>query len=43
VFSAGIAAGAKEPEAARALIQFLSSQATTATIIRSGLEPMGLR
>jgi molybdate transport system substrate-binding protein len=40
VFSAGIAVGAKEPEAARALIQFLASRAATSTIIRTGLEPM---
>ena len=40
VFSAGIAVGAKEPEAARALIKFLASGAATATIIRTGLEPM---
>src|SRR6266478_1991277 len=40
VFSAGIAVGAKEPEAARALIKFLVSGAATATIIRTGLEPM---
>ncbi len=40
VFSAGIAVGAKEPEAARALIKFLASEAATSTIIRTGLEPM---
>ena len=40
VFSAGIAMGAKEPEAARALITFLASGAATATIIRTGLEPI---
>jgi molybdate transport system substrate-binding protein len=40
VFSAGIAVGAKEPEAARTLIKFLASGAATATIIRTGLEPM---
>ena len=40
VFSAGIAVGAKEPDAARALIQYPASPDATATIIRTGLEPM---
>jgi len=40
VFSAGIAAGATEPEAARALIRFLASEAATSTITRAGREPM---
>lgn len=40
VFSAGIAAGSKEPEAARALIKFLSSPAAAPVITRSGLEPV---
>ena len=39
VFSAGIAAGAKEPEAGRALIRFLMSAAAAAEIEKSGLEP----
>jgi molybdate transport system substrate-binding protein len=40
VFSAGIAAGAKEPDAARALIKFLSSPAAAPAIAKSALEPM---
>jgi len=40
VFSAGIAVGAKEPEAAKALIAFLASPAATAAIKKSGLEPV---
>ncbi len=39
VFSAGIAAGAKEPEAGRALIRFLASPAAGAAVEKSGLEP----
>jgi molybdate transport system substrate-binding protein len=41
VFSAGIAgAVSKEPEAGRALIQFLASPAARDTIVKSGLEPI---
>jgi molybdate transport system substrate-binding protein len=40
VFSAGIAAGAKEPDAARALIKFFTSPAAAPTITKSGLEPV---
>jgi molybdate transport system substrate-binding protein len=40
VFSAGVAAGAKEPDAARALIKCLASPAATAAIKKSGLEPV---
>jgi len=40
VFSAGVAVGAKEPAAARALIQFLASPAAVHAIIQSGLEPV---
>ena len=40
VFSAGIAAGARAPEAARALIRFLASEAARPAIARSGLEPV---
>ena len=40
VFSAGVAAGAKHPEAARALIKFLSSSAVVPAITKSGLEPV---
>jgi molybdate transport system substrate-binding protein len=39
VFSAGVAVNAKEPEAGRALIRFLSSATAAATIEKSGLEP----
>ena len=39
VFSAGVAVGAKNPDAARALIQFLSSPAAFPAITKSGLEP----
>ena len=41
VFSAGIAAGAKEPEAGRALIRFLTSPGAASAIEKSGLEPSG--
>jgi molybdate transport system substrate-binding protein len=40
VFSAGIAAVSKEPEAGRALIKFLASPAARETIVNSGLEPI---
>jgi len=40
VFSAGIAAGAKEPDAARALIKFLASPAAVSAIAKSALDPM---
>jgi molybdate transport system substrate-binding protein len=40
VFSAGIAAGAKTPDAARALITFLASAAGAPAITKSGMEPM---
>ncbi|MDF0581575.1 substrate-binding domain-containing protein [Bradyrhizobium yuanmingense] len=39
-FSAGIATGAKEPEAGRALINFLASPAAHDAIIASGMEPI---
>ena len=39
VFAAGIATGAKEPEAGRALINFLASPASAAAITKSGMEP----
>lgn len=41
VFSAGVAAGSREPEAARALIRFLTSTAAAPAIVESGMEPMG--
>jgi molybdate transport system substrate-binding protein len=40
VFSAGIASASKEPDAGKALIQFFASPAASATIIKSGLEPI---
>jgi len=40
VFSAGVATGSKQPEAAKALINFLASAAAKKTIIDSGLEPI---
>jgi molybdate transport system substrate-binding protein len=40
VFSAGIAVGAKEPEAARALLNFLASPVAAAAITKSGLDPV---
>jgi molybdate transport system substrate-binding protein len=43
VFSAGIAAGAREPDAARALLRFLSSPAAAPAITKSGLEPVTAR
>ena len=39
VYAAAIVAGSKEPEASRRLIAFLSSDATTAAIKKSGMEP----
>jgi molybdate transport system substrate-binding protein len=40
VFSAGVAAGAKEPDAGRALIKFLASPVAAPAIRKSGLEPV---
>jgi molybdate transport system substrate-binding protein len=40
VFAAGIAAGAKQPEAARALVRFLSSPEALPAIEKSGLDPI---
>jgi molybdate transport system substrate-binding protein len=40
VFSAGVAAVAQEPEAAKALIRFLASPAAAPIVTRTGLEPM---
>jgi len=39
VYSAGIAVGAKEPDAAKALLDFFASPAAVAAITKSGLEP----
>ena len=43
IFSAGIPTTAKQPEAAKALIQWLASPAAHAAIKKSGLEPMKSR
>jgi molybdate transport system substrate-binding protein len=40
IFSAAVVAGAREPAAAKALIDFLSSTSAAAAIRESGLEPM---
>jgi molybdate transport system substrate-binding protein len=40
VFSAGIAVGAREPEAARALIRFFTARESAPVISRTGLEPV---
>jgi molybdate transport system substrate-binding protein len=40
VFSAGVAAGASKPDAARALIKFLASPAAVPAIRKSGLDPV---
>ena len=41
VFSAGIAANARQPEAARALIAFLASPEAREVLRKTGVEPMG--
>lgn len=43
VFSAGIVAGGKAPDAARALIAYLASPAAAAAITKAGLEPANAR
>jgi molybdate transport system substrate-binding protein len=40
IFSAGIVVGAREPDAAKALITFLASPAAAAVIRESGMDPM---
>ena len=40
VFSAGVAVGAKEPDAARALIAYLASPAAAPAIAKTGMEPL---
>jgi molybdate transport system substrate-binding protein len=40
VFSAGIAAGAKDPEAGKALLKFFASAQALPVIVQTGLEPM---
>jgi molybdate transport system substrate-binding protein len=42
VYSAGIAANAKEPEAARALVTFLASPASADAVKKSGMDPIAL-
>ena len=42
VFSAGIAAGSKEPEAGKALIKFLASPEAREEIVKSGMEPIAM-
>jgi molybdate transport system substrate-binding protein len=41
VFSAGVVAGSREPEAARSLIRFLASPPAASAIADSGMEPIG--
>jgi molybdate transport system substrate-binding protein len=43
VFSAGVAVGARNPDAARALIRALASPEAAPAITRSGLEPITRR
>jgi molybdate transport system substrate-binding protein len=43
VFSAGVAAGAKDPDTARALIRFLASSEAIPVITKAGLEPVAHR
>jgi molybdate transport system substrate-binding protein len=41
IFSAGVVRGAKHPELARELLEFYRSPGASATITRTGLEPIG--
>lgn len=41
VFAAGVVSGAKQPEAGKALIDFLASPASAVAITKSGMEPAG--
>ena len=43
LFSAGVAVGAREPQAARALIKFFTSPAVAPAIKKTGLEPVASR
>jgi molybdate transport system substrate-binding protein len=43
VFSAGVAVGAKKPDAARTLIKFLASPAVAPAIKKTGLEPVAYK
>ena len=40
MFSAGVATGAKEPEAAAALIKFLAAPSGAAVIAKTGMQPV---
>jgi len=40
VFSAGVAAGSKNVDAARALIRFLASSEAARTVAKTGMEPI---
>jgi molybdate transport system substrate-binding protein len=40
VFSAGVSATSKEPDAAKSLIKFLSSQQAAPVLVKSGLDPV---
>jgi molybdate transport system substrate-binding protein len=40
IFCAGLATGAREPEAARALIRYLASAEAAPVLVRTGLEPI---
>ena len=43
VFSAGVVSGAKQPEAARALVKFLASPSAASAVIKAGMEPIAPR
>jgi molybdate transport system substrate-binding protein len=43
VFSAGIVADSREPDAGRALIRFLASPFAASAIVESGMEPIGTK
>ena len=43
MFSAAVAAGSKEADAGRRLIEFLASEGASAAIQQSGMEPLGRR
>jgi molybdate transport system substrate-binding protein len=43
VFSAGVTASSKNPDAAKALIKFLASPSALPAIVKSGLEPAASR
>jgi molybdate transport system substrate-binding protein len=43
VFSAGLVAGSKQPDAGKALIQFLASPVAAPAITESGMEPLEIK